>query len=326
MVGQGGEDRVKVAGKMTLFVIAGLFLLAGGVSGCVGWSAERKFPPVGDFVTIDGRQIHYLDIGPRNADLPPVVLVHGASVNLKDMKLALGDVLAQDRRVVMIDRAGRGYTERRSGDWQLHQQADIVHAVVKELGLDDVLLVGQSYGGAVALAYAIDHQASLSGLVLLAPVSHEWPGGVAWYNTAAGVPGFGLLFRRLVLPIYANFAAEGSVRESFAPDTAPENYYERAGVPLLFRSKDFKSNAEDIRNLKAEIVEQSSDYSQIQIPTLIMAGEADSTVSPQIHAETLAKEIADAVLVPLPETGHALHHAETDRILAEIKLLFGGAS
>jgi pimeloyl-ACP methyl ester carboxylesterase len=127
--------------------------------------------------------------------------------------------------------------------------------------------------------------------------------------------------RRIVIPIYAPFAAKSGVIESFAPDEAPENYYEKSGLTLLFRAKDFRNNAADIRHLKPQIVEMAGTYGAITAPTAIVTGADDTTVSPKLHSAALAKELHDAYYEVIPDTGHALHHSETAKVIAAIDLV-----
>ena len=65
--------------------------------------AEAAYPPVGAFVTVDGRRVHYVLRGQG----PDLVLIHGASGNLRDM-LPLVDLLAPNYRVIAFDRPGLG--------------------------------------------------------------------------------------------------------------------------------------------------------------------------------------------------------------------------
>lgn len=304
--------------RVTMFFILVVIVVLTGVSGCATWNAEKMAPMLGERVDVGGAEIHVLDMGPRDTSAPPVILVHGASVNLRDMKMALGDKLAQDRRVIMIDRPGRGYSERLDDGWRLKDQAAHIHGVAQSLGVEKPVVVGQSFGGAVALAYALQYQQKMSGLVLLAPVSHEWPGGVAWYNSVSETPVIGFLLRRFVIPVYGQLAAKGGVEESFEPDTAPENYAERSGLALLFRPKDFRSNASDLVNLKKQIIDQQKRYGELALPVAILTGTSDTTVSPELHSKALARDIDGATLTLLPDTGHALHHAETEKVLAAI--------
>jgi len=308
--------------RVNFYLVVSLMLLViGAVSGCATWRAERDAPAIGSFVEVDGMRAHVVDIGPRDAAKPPVVLIHGASVNLRDMKMSLGDPLSQARRVIMVDRPGRGYSERPDQGDRLDVQARFIHGVVTSLGVENPIIVGQSFGGAVALAYALQYQDEMAALVLLAPVSHEWPGGVAWYNSVSQTPIAGFLLRRLVIPAYGQLAAKQSVQASFTPDAPPENYVERAGIALLFRPRDFKSNASDIVHLKEQIIGQQNRYGEIDLTVAIVTGTTDSTVSPELHSKTLAKEISGSSLTLLPDTGHGLHHAKTAKILSIIEAL-----
>lgn len=309
-------------------ILIALFILAGltGLSGCASWSAQKGSPAIGSFIDVEGERLHVLDIGPKDSQKPPLILIHGASVNLRDMKIALGDHLSIDHRVILIDRPGRGYSSRPEDGWGLETQARLIKGAADALQIENPVVVGQSFGGAVALRYALEFQDEMSGLVLLAPVSHEWPGGIAWYNKVSGWPVAGLLLRRLVIPVYGSLSAESSIEKSFAPDAPPEGYFEQSGLPLLFRAHDFKANAADIAHLKAEIIAQQERYETIAIPVAIVTGTSDDTVSPDIHSKQLAKEITGASLMLLPETGHALHHAETQTILEIIRNMTGPAS
>ncbi|MHA7872265.1 MAG: alpha/beta fold hydrolase, partial [Hyphococcus sp.] len=76
---------------MTVMIVLGVLALLAGVSGCATWSAGKAAPMIGDLVDIEGVKMHVADIGPRDSNKPPVVLIHGASVNMLDMKIALGE-------------------------------------------------------------------------------------------------------------------------------------------------------------------------------------------------------------------------------------------
>lgn len=310
--------------RMIFLLCTVLIIILAGVSGCASLNAEKIAPRIGEMVDVDGVAMHVATAGRRDSAKAPVVLIHGASVNLRDMKIALGDALADDRFVVMVDRPGLGYSERPDGAHQLGTQAALIKGAVDALGIERPIIVGQSFGGAVALRYALEYQDEMSGLVLLAPVSHEWPGGVDWHNHAATTPVLGFVFRRLIIPAYGSVAARGIVEASFAPNDMPDMYYERAGVPLLFRAGQFKANASDLVHLKEEIRAQQDRYATLNLPVAVATGETDTAVSPEIHAKTLAKDVDGAALTLFPDTGHALHHAQTDAIIDVINAIAPG--
>jgi len=72
---------------------------------------QRIYPQQGNTIEVAGAHLNVVDLGPRDADGPPVVLLHGASSNLETMR-PLGELLAKDRRVILIDRPGHGWSAR----------------------------------------------------------------------------------------------------------------------------------------------------------------------------------------------------------------------
>ena len=103
---------------MILNILSGVILVAG----CWRWRRlsarsliERHYPPAGRFVEVDGGRLHVLELGAEN-DGVPIVLLHGASGNLQDMRLGLGERLAAQHRVILIDRPGHGWSARFGGD------------------------------------------------------------------------------------------------------------------------------------------------------------------------------------------------------------------
>jgi pimeloyl-ACP methyl ester carboxylesterase len=79
---------------------------------------------------------------------PAIVLIHGASGNLEDMRLAVGEKLASSHRVILIDRAGHGWSSRpeRGNYASPARQADLVAGALEQLGVRRAILVGHSWG------------------------------------------------------------------------------------------------------------------------------------------------------------------------------------
>src|SRR6516164_5509688 len=73
---------------------------------------ERRYPAGGTFVAVDGGRLHVMDLGAPPRGEPPIVLLHGASGNLEDMRAALGAPLSQRHRVILVDRPGHGWSDR----------------------------------------------------------------------------------------------------------------------------------------------------------------------------------------------------------------------
>ena len=97
--------------SLMIFIGIALVLAALAVVTAIGTAAiERAYPPAGKFVEVEGGRLHVLELGP--ADAPAIVLLHGASGNLGDMRLALGESLAARYRVILVDRPGHGWSDR----------------------------------------------------------------------------------------------------------------------------------------------------------------------------------------------------------------------
>ena len=88
--------------------VAGYFVLA---TRRIAADAERRVPPAGSFVTIDGNRIHYVEAGQG----PPILFLHGLGGQLLHFRATLFDELSRDFRVIALDRPGSGYSTRASG-------------------------------------------------------------------------------------------------------------------------------------------------------------------------------------------------------------------
>ena len=279
---------------------------------------ERQYPPEGRFVDVTGGRLHVLERG--KPDAPVVVLLHGASSNLQDVNAALGAPLAARYRVIMIDRPGHGWSDRPGSDDEASpaRQAALIAQVLEKIGVARAILVGVSWSGALATNYALTFPERVAGLVLLAPVSHPWPGGIAWHYRLTSMPVLGPLFVRTALMPLAYPMMDGLVRAAFAPQPMPDGYPERAALPLALRPDEFLANARDVADLKANVTLQAHRYGEIRVPAVIIAGGRDTTVLPDIHSKALAAAIPNAKLIIVPGVGHIIHHAKAELVIGEI--------
>ncbi|MDO8876798.1 MAG: alpha/beta hydrolase [Pseudolabrys sp.] len=287
---------------------------------------ERANPPSGRFVDVDGGRLHVVELGPTDA--PPVVLLHGSSTNLGDMRLALGDRLAASYRVILIDRPGHGWSDRPNGraDASPAKQSKLIHQALERIGVVRPILVAHSWSGALAAAYALDYPRSVAGLVLLAPVTHPRPKSVAWYNSIivalltesarfGAAPIIGpMLARTFALPL-GKFLIGLGVRSVFAPQQPPLDYLAQTGGELLLRPSEFVSNAQDLKAIWEFVEDEAPRYGSIETPTVILTGDADEVLSPEIQAKAMAAAVPRAKLIVLSGVGHMVQFAATERIV-----------
>ena len=282
---------------------------------------EYAYPPRGRFVDVTGGKLHVVELEqarPTAPGDPAIVLIHGASGNLEDMRLALGDTLAKQWRVILIDRPGRGWSDVATADSSPARQAALIDEALQKLGVERAVLVGHSWAGALVTAYALDRPQRVAGLVLLAPATHPWEGGISWYYTLTMAPLLGPLFAHtLALPI-GSLLIRHAAASVFAPQPLPPDYLSQTTTALILRPAAFLSNARDVADLNANLKRQAPRYREIKAPTVIIAGDRDETVSLKIHAQALAAQIPHARLEILQGVGHMPHHARPDRIAAAV--------
>src|SRR5579871_4947246 len=307
-----------------LFAITAILGAGGILTVLAAARIETAHPAAGRFVEVEGGRLHVLELGPSGREEQlPIVLVHGASGNLNDLRIALGDRLARDRRVILVDRPGHGWSDRPGGvtDASPARQAILIMDALDRMGVDRFVLLGHSLGGAVASALALAWPERLAGLVLLAPVTHPWEGDIDWYNKVMATPVIGQLFARTVAVPLSFLLLDGGVASVFAPQSAPADYVRRAAIRLLLRPAQFVANAQDVAALKAFVTAQVPRYSEIGVPTVILTGSADGTVSPQLHARAFAAVVPRARLVMLAGIGHMPHHVEPDQVVTAVEQL-----
>jgi pimeloyl-ACP methyl ester carboxylesterase len=205
------------------------------------------------------------------------------------------------------------------------RQAQLIHQALVKIGAGKATIVGHSWSGALATAYALSFPDAVSGLVLLAGVTHPWPGGVAWLNHLVAAPVIGPLVAYTVILPLGYFLIDAGVTAVFAPQAPPPDYDTRTGVRMILRPQEFIANVQDIVDLHAAVTAQSPRYGEIKAPTAIVAGDADRIVYTDIHSRGIYKMLPDATLAVLPGVGHMVHFAATDTVLKAIDLVVAKA-
>ena len=301
-----------------LILLAALAILA-LVTWTGGVLAERAHPAQGRMVEVAGARLHVVEIGPRDA--PPIVMLHGASSNLAVMR-PLAERLSHNRRVVLIDRPGHGWSTRdKFSDSTPRPQARMIAEALQKLGLEPAIFVAHSWSGALALRIALDHPDRVAGLVMLAPVAYPWPGGVSQYNYAVTTPVIGSLLANTVTLPLGLLLADSGARSVFAPQAMPHDFVKDSATRLLLRPREFIANAWDLVTLRAAMAEQAPRYGNITVPITIIAGDVDKTVSTHIHSQPLARTAKNTKLIVLNGVGHMIQYAAPDLVVAEIKAM-----
>ena len=286
---------------------------------------QRMYPSQGAPIDVTGAQINVLDIGARDAKGRVIVMIHGAKSNLGSMRVPVGDRLAKDHRVILIDRPGHGWSTREHlRESSPAMQAKQIDEALGKLGISNAIIVVHSLAGGLAPLMALDYPQRVAGLVMLAPVAYPWPGGVGSYNEVVTTPVVGpLLAYTITLPL-GMLLVEPGARSVFQPQIMPDNYVRNAAIPLVLRPHSFLANAWDLVTLKPAIAAQAPRYPGIKVPVTVIAGDSDNTVYPDIHAKPFVKAVPGAKLIMLPGVGHMVQNAAPDVVIREIETMIAG--
>jgi pimeloyl-ACP methyl ester carboxylesterase len=304
----------------TLIIIIVAILAAGGVFTFVGSHLiERAHRPRGRFLDVGGFPQHVVEIGrPRAQATLPVVMLHGASANLEDMHLALAEAFGDRHPVIFVDRAGLGFSTRdREQGASPAYQATVLRDVLDRLGVESAILVGHSWGGALALAFALDFPERTAGLVLVAPATHPGIWRRKRYSAVLAGPLGWLFARTLAVPLGTILMWPGS-RTAFLPQTMPQHYVKRSAAMLVLRPPSLMANWADVGALDAFLERQVARYATLAAPTIVLAGDRDQFVPTQRHGEKLAAASPRVKLIVLPGFGHMLHHAAAARVVEAV--------
>ena len=145
---------------VVVIVVAALAVLALVTQAGV-FLSERAHPAQGRLVEVEGGTLHIVDLGPRDAAGPPIVMLHGASSNLEVMR-PLGERLAKSHRVILIDRPGHGWSRRENLlEFTPGPQARMIDAALQKLGIGNAVFLVHSWSGALGARIALEHHSIL---------------------------------------------------------------------------------------------------------------------------------------------------------------------
>ncbi|MBC8981978.1 alpha/beta hydrolase [Pseudomonas lurida] len=314
------EDRaMAVEWVIAAAVFIGASAVLWGFSAWMTRRIEAAVPINGRFLEVDGERFHYCDEGKG----PPLVMIHGLMGSSRNLTYALSGQLREHFRVITLDRPGSGYSTRHKGTAaDLPAQARQVAAFINTLGLDKPLVLGHSLGGAISLALALDHPHSVSGLVLVAPLTHPqptlplvfWSLAVRpawlrrWVSHTLTVP-MGLLTRRSV------------VKGVFAPDTAPKDFATRGGGLLGMRPDNFYAASSEIAQVNDYLPDMVKRYPQLTLPISLIYGARDKVLDFRTHGQALADKVPGLKMQVVEGCGHMLPITATARVVEAVQQL-----
>lgn len=246
-----------------------------------------------------GRQVYYELLGRGR----PLVLLNGIMMSSRSWKPFLSAFQNGGNQLVLVDLLDQGQSQAMEGDYDIMLQAQMLDALLTHLDIPDAALFGTSYGGEVALNFAVNwpHRAQRMVLANTVARTSAWLReiGQAW-NLAADNPE---AYYDTTIPVI------------YSPD-----FYQRRAdwmkkrkevlTKTAFADPDFMARMQRLTR-SAESHDVLGKLSNITCPVLLISCDQDHVTPPEEQA-LLQSGIRDAQLVLLPRTGHAAFYERPD--------------
>lgn len=296
---------LKVTFGCVLIVVIGLTI--------AGLTADLSPKPTantpGDYLQVKEVSIRYTQQG-QGQD---IVLIHGLPGSIEDWE-AITESLAKRYRVTVFDRPGHGYSEYKAELANLEGNTDIVFALIAKLKLDNPIVVGHSYGGAIAASMASRNPENIGGFVSIGGiiVKDHIEGIFQILNIPGLGPGLALIANQIIGPKMM----EVGVPRAFYPnnDVIPENYIESRAPMWLTVKNGLAATGEEV-TMPTDL--EAVDLASIKHPFSILHGDNDLSV-PLHNAERFHKNIQGSSLQVLKQTGHFIQYAHPAEVIKAI--------
>mgnify|MGYP001390799728 FL=1 len=269
-------------------------------------------------VTLNGATFVYDDIGDEDADV--IVALHGGrGIGDRRGEFSAYKALSDNYRLIAYDQRGCGETSL-TPPYTCEQFADDVEAFRQNLcGGRKIILLGGSFGGMIALTYAVRHPEGLSRLILRGTAAshhNEDDAFVTFKQRLHKAPSASV---RMLEKLFSDqvkddmelrliwLALQPLYYENFDPDAALE------------RTRTMHLHAETHNALFAErIYDVRDQLKDIAVPTLVICG-AEDWICPPNHSRLIAEKIPNAELLEVPGANHAVHIEANDVVVAAVR-------
>lgn len=282
--------------------------------------------PPGNFATVNGAKIWYESEGTGE----PLLLIPGGPGSAHDYFHPFFSELAGSHQIIYIDAFGRGKSERAHSlaEYRLARDVEDIEGIRKALRLGKINVLGHSYGGVVAQAYALTYPASVKRLIIAnAPFSGEmWQAGqdVLNYELRNQFPEMWQKIKEVRAQWYHSSAKRH--QEVYQLPAGLLYFYDASNadkVVFNFNPEVFFAIAGDDANFLIGGDIAKTDFrtrlKNLKMPTLIMAGRYDRIGLPRLLLQ-FRRYAPQARFVMFEKSGHypfIEENVETIRILKE---------
>ena len=266
-----------------------------------------KAPALLPFVTIGGRKVYYAAMGlDQPTDTPAVILLHGFGGFFMDWPRVMAPI-SRHTRVYAIDLPGWGFSEVNPDAKSLEDDVTVVREFMRELGIENAVLGGLSYGAGVAWAAAAMNLERIQRVVLINPM----PPHPLRFFTSPIYQAIFAMSRSRTAAFLGNRLMRKShykviCRENLLNDRLLDSFYldlaylvmKQPKMPSMLNSHARGAGAVDWNDWERRLA-------KTRIPVSILQGLQDRVFSYE-GAERLREMIPGAELIEVDECGHAM--------------------
>lgn len=321
---------MKTSISLIVLVLAAAFAAA---------QTDPVYPMQDGFVDANGVMIYYVTLGRGE----PLLILHGGPGASHDYFLPYLLPLARHHRLIFIDERGSGKSQKLEdrAAYTVENMVEDVEGVRQGLGLGRISLLGHSYGGALAQAYALKYQRNLNHLIL----ASTWSSSAALNEVfvrmkqnmapelreridrleAQGLFGHGKDYEKNRYTNEYMIAAWGEGYFPYVYHNRPDPNYDPTALGNawdLYREM-WGEHGEFIIDGNLKSVEYTERLSGIKVPTLMVVGEHDEC-EPALSA-AMHEKIAGSKMVVLPNSGHMTFVDQTGKFIAAVDEFLGPA-
>lgn len=261
--------------------------------------------------------LYYEDYGSGR----PVILIHGYPLNGASWELQTAALLHAGHRVIAYDRRGFGKSSHPAEGYHYDQFAQDLHALIQHLRLGDAALVGFSMGGGEVARYVKKYGSK--GIRKAVIIGGIPPFLLKTADNPEGVEGsvFDGIEKAATADRYAFFTA-------FFKDFYNSDVFlgKRVSEQVLQASWNVAAAASPIASracVRTWIEDFREDVRRIDVPTLVIHGEADRIVPIAAAGRRTAAMIKGARLVSIPDGPHAVTWTHAAEVNAELVPFLG---
>lgn len=251
---------------------------------------------------------------------PPVVYIHGALTTLEEGLAGLGPTLSPRFQVTAFDRPGHGESGKDATTGSVWRQAELITTAMSRLGISRPVVVGHSFGGAVAMAMAILSPEKIAGVVALAPIAFPEPrlevallGPRAWPMSGAWLAGMSTVADAVLLPVMW--------RSMFLPQSMTPDFEEQFPFALAGGYSQVRADGHDALMMMSSLMSAATAYDGCQTPVHVLQGDRDLVVNPAMHGRPLAALLPNGRFTWLPGLGHMAHHFAPEAVADAVDAL-----